>query len=165
MEYEGQSNAKIVFKGVTTRGGVRGSRGGAMGSKGGTRGKRGGAVGNKGGAVGNKGGKGSKRGGTNSGKTSGGVQDGGMAQVESGGVVEEEEDPPQTETQDGAEEIIHETQPKSEKEEEEGINDTQELPVHLRIMKRRRPSERIVKTKLNKMGCVGTSTNSTLELD
>ncbi|CAH1437828.1 unnamed protein product [Lactuca virosa] len=74
--------------------------------------------------------------------------------------------PPQTETQDGAEEIIPETQPESEEaEEEEGINDTQELPVHLRIVKRRRPSERIVKTKLKKMGCVGTSANSALELD
>ncbi|CAI9296461.1 unnamed protein product [Lactuca saligna] len=79
----------------------------------------------------------------------------------------EEEYPPQTETQDGAEEIIPQTQPKSEEEEEEeeGINDTQELPIHLRIVKRIRPSERIVKTKLKKMGCVGTSTNSALELD
>ncbi|CAI9277206.1 unnamed protein product [Lactuca saligna] len=76
----------------------------------------------------------------------------------------EEEYPPQTETQDGAEEIIPETQPESE-EEEEGINDTHELPVHLRIVKKRRPSERIVKTKLKKMGCVGTSSNSALELD
>ncbi|CAH1446896.1 unnamed protein product [Lactuca virosa] len=77
----------------------------------------------------------------------------------------EEEYPPQTETQDGAEEIIPETQPESEEEEEEeGINDTHELPIHLRIVKRRRPSERIVKTKLKKMGCVGTSANSALEL-
>ncbi|CAI9276225.1 unnamed protein product [Lactuca saligna] len=67
----------------------------------------------------------------------------------------EEEYPPQTETQDGGEEIIPETQPESE--EDEGINDTQELPVHLRIVKRRRPSQRIVKNKLKKMGCVGTS--------
>ena len=51
-------------------------------------------------------------------------------------VLQEEEYPPQTETQDGAEEIIPETQPESE-EEEEGINDTHELPVHLRIVKRR----------------------------
>ncbi|CAI9263311.1 unnamed protein product [Lactuca saligna] len=76
----------------------------------------------------------------------------------------EEEYPPQTETQDGDEENIPETQPESE-EEEEGINDTHELPVHLRIVKKRRPSERIVKTKLKKMGCVGTSSNSPLELD
>ncbi|CAI9266817.1 unnamed protein product [Lactuca saligna] len=75
----------------------------------------------------------------------------------------EEEYPPQTETQDGGEEIIPETQPESE--EEEGINDTQELPVHLRIVKRRRPSQRIVKNKLKKMGCVGTSASSALELD
>ncbi|CAI9270933.1 unnamed protein product [Lactuca saligna] len=77
----------------------------------------------------------------------------------------EEEYPPQTETQDGAEEIIPETQPESE--EEEDVNDTQELPVHLRIVKRRRPSQRIVKNKnkLKKMGCVGTSASSSLELD
>nr|KAJ0199401.1 hypothetical protein LSAT_V11C600305290 [Lactuca sativa] len=43
--------------------------------------------------------------------------------------LNEEEDPPQTNTQDGAEEIIPETQPESEEEEEEGINDTQELPA------------------------------------
>ncbi|CAI9290677.1 unnamed protein product [Lactuca saligna] len=75
----------------------------------------------------------------------------------------EEEYPPQTETQDGGEEIIPERQPESE--EEEGINDTQELLVHLRIVKRRRPSQRIVKNKLKKMGCVGTSASSALELD
>ncbi|CAI9264825.1 unnamed protein product [Lactuca saligna] len=75
----------------------------------------------------------------------------------------EEEYPPQTETEDGGEEIILETQPESE--EEEGINDTQELPVHLRIVKRRRPSQRIVKNKLKKMGCVGTYASSALELD
>ncbi|CAI9296566.1 unnamed protein product [Lactuca saligna] len=92
-------------------------------------------------------------------KTFGGVEDGGMAQVE-------EEDPPQTETQDGVGEIIHETQPESEEEEEEeGINETQELPLHLMIVKRIRLYERIVKTKLKKIGCVGTSANSVLELD
>ncbi|CAH1446465.1 unnamed protein product [Lactuca virosa] len=72
--------------------------------------------------------------------------------------------PPQTETEDVDEEIIPETQPEqpeSEEEEEEGIDDTHELPIHLRIVKRRRPSERIVKTKLKKIGCVGTSANST----
>ncbi|CAI9293357.1 unnamed protein product [Lactuca saligna] len=58
----------------------------------------------------------------------------------------EEGYPPQTETQDGGEEIIHETQPESEEEEEEGVNDTQELPVHLRIIKRRRPLRGLLKT-------------------
>nr|KAJ0212398.1 hypothetical protein LSAT_V11C400194960 [Lactuca sativa] len=256
---EGQSNAKVVFKGVITRhpvriprshqnpnprkkmgrprldpdishwtrGGVRGSRGGARGSRGGRGGNRGGAVGNTDDVVANRGGRGSKRGGRDNkrggrgSKTSVGIEGGGVAEVEGGGVENEDdtipekylvhlwkamqdlklswysieeiknslsltdshmkqlndyndiikkflpmfmEYPPKTETQDGAEEIILETQPESE-EEEEGINDTQELPVHLRIVKRRRPSERIVKTKLKKIGCVGTSANSALELD
>nr|KAJ0222699.1 hypothetical protein LSAT_V11C200087050 [Lactuca sativa] len=210
-----------------TRCGVRGSRGSARGSRGGRGGNRGGAVGNTGDVVANRGGRGSKRGGRGSkrggrgSKTSVGIEGGGVAEVEGGGVENEDdtipekylvhlwkamqdlklsgysteeikkslsltdshmkqlndyndtieqalpmymEYPPQTETQDGAEEIIPKTQPESE-EEEEGINDTHKLPVHLRIGKRRRPSERIVKTKLKKMGCVGTSSNSALELD
>ncbi|CAH1415498.1 unnamed protein product [Lactuca virosa] len=185
---------------ISSRGGARGSRGGTGGKRGGavgnTGGARGGAVGNRGGKIG---GRGSKRGGRGS-KTSVGIEGGGVAEVEGYSIEEikntlsltdshmkqlndyndtieqvlpmsmEEEYPPQTETQDGAEEIIPETQPESEEEEEEeeeeeSINDTQELPVHLRIVKRRRPSKRIVKTKLKKMGCVGTSANSALELD
>ncbi|CAI9281989.1 unnamed protein product [Lactuca saligna] len=143
------------------KGGVRGSRGGVMGSRGGRGGNRGGVVGNIGGVVANRGGRGSKRGGRGSKKGGRGSKT--FVRVEGGGGAEvEEEYPPQTETQDGGEEIIPETQPESE--EEEGINDTQELPVHLRIVKRR-PSQRIVKNKLKKMGCVGTSTSSALELD
>ncbi|CAI9278605.1 unnamed protein product [Lactuca saligna] len=147
---------------VEARNGLEGgSRGGARGSRGGTWSKRGGALGNTGG-------KGSKRGGRVS-KTSVGIEGGGVAEVEGGGVENEddnilekylvhlwkamqdlklsgysieeikntlsltyshmkhlndyndtieqvlpmsmeEEYPPQTETQDGAEEIIPETQ-------------------------------------------------------
>ncbi|CAH1432175.1 unnamed protein product [Lactuca virosa] len=212
-----------------------GSRGGARGIRGGTGGKRGGAVGNtggaRGGAVGNRGGKrggrGSKRGGRGS-KTSVGIEGGGVAEVEGGGVENEDDTIPEkylvhlwkamqdlklsgysieeikntlsltdshmkqlNDYNDTIEQVLpmsmrsihlslrqkmglkklslrHNQKVKKEEEEEEeeeGINDTQELPVHLRIVKRRRPSERIVKTKLKKMGCVGTSANSALELD
>ncbi|CAI9296460.1 unnamed protein product [Lactuca saligna] len=73
------------------RGGVRGSRGGAMGSRGGIWGKRGGAAGNTGGAdaKGNRGGTSSKRGGRGS-KTSVGIESSGVAEVEGGGVENED---------------------------------------------------------------------------
>ncbi|CAI9289776.1 unnamed protein product [Lactuca saligna] len=80
-----------------TRGGVRGSRGGARGSRGGRGGNRDGAVCNTGGVVANRGGTGSKRGGRGSkrggrgSKTSIGIEGGGVAEVEGGGVENEDD--------------------------------------------------------------------------
>lgn len=84
-----------------TRGGVRGSRGGARGSRGGRGGNRGGAVGNTGDVVANRGGRGSKRGGRGSkrggrgSKTSVGIEGGGVAEVEGGGVENEDDTIPE----------------------------------------------------------------------